>query len=310
MEAGSMYFPYLRGRQYDLLALKELAQGKMISPKILPVVEPVKISSTLSGTIKVYKSSKLQMALILNPMVEDLSEEDTSSLQQLLDETIIPAIIMNEDAERIIRDLEKHDVQRSNVLVILNSRDYVAEYKRMFWDSGAIYTLFPDERSIRRAVTQKKVLFEDKFNKLNKNADYAKNTDEFFSEDHLFYLEEGYTGFGDYSIIGESYDVSGFAPRAVAIHIVYLDGSNNLRVHHFVSDSNYGIEDIAGKYYEAVTKLKKWYHEGNEKQETQALSVLLEHADTGYFPGLPTIKKLSIMHHIELVDKFLNMELK
>ena len=64
MEAGSMYFPYLRGRQYDLLALKELAQGKMISPRILPVVEPVKISSTLSGTIKVYKSSKLQMALI------------------------------------------------------------------------------------------------------------------------------------------------------------------------------------------------------------------------------------------------------
>ena len=107
---------------------------------------------------------------------------------------------------------------------------------------------------------------------------------------------------------GESYDESGFAPRAVAIHIVYIDKDKNFRIHHFVSDSNHGIEDVAGKYYEAIMKLKQWYRSGNENQKTVALSTFLKHAETGYFPGLPTIKKLSIMHHLELVDRVLREE--
>ncbi len=42
-----MYFPYFRGRQYELIALRELAQKKLIGSLIIPVVEPVKNSSTL-----------------------------------------------------------------------------------------------------------------------------------------------------------------------------------------------------------------------------------------------------------------------
>lgn len=305
-----MYFPYLRGRQYDLLALKELAQKKLITSKILPVVEPVKMSSTLIGTIKAYKDNKLTMSLIVNPVVVDLTENDMLSLLDQVDEFIIPAIIMNEDAENAMINLSRRGIPQNSVLVVLNDHDYVEDYKNLIGESGAGYTLFPDERAVKRAVKQKKVLFEDKFNKLNKNADYAKNPDEFFSDDNLFYKDEGYQGFGDYSIIGKDYDESGFAPRAVAIHIVYMDKEKNLRVHHFVSDSNYGIEDIAGKYYEAVSKLKAWYEAGYDNQKTAALSVLLEHASNGYFPGLPTIKKLSIMHHIELVNRFLNEESK
>lgn len=300
-----MYFPYFRGRQYDLLALRELAQKKIITDRIFPIVEPVKLSSTLNGTIKAYEDNKLKIAMILNPVVKELQREDYNDLYGKISKYIIPAIIMNDDAEYVIRNLEEKGIGRSNVLVILNSRDDVEDYRSLFDCIKPAYTLFSDERSIRRVVGGNKVLFEDKFNKKNKNADYAKNNDEFFSEDHLFYKEEGYTGFGDYSIIGKSYDEGGFAPRAVAIHIVYIDEDNNFRVHHFVSDSNFGIEDIAGKYYEAVSKLKKWYIEGHTSQKTNGLSAFLEHADNGYFPGLPTVKKLSIMHHLELVNRVL-----
>lgn len=306
MEVDDMYFPYLRGRQYDLLALKELSQRNLISKEILPVIEPVKMSSTLKGTLQAYADKALRLAIVLNPTVGDLSEEDVVSLHEQLNDKIIPAVIMNESTEHVVNGILQQGFPKNNILVILNERDYVDDYKRIFGTIEPLYTLLPDERALKRTVTQKKVLFEDKFNKLSKNADYAKNEDEFFSEDHLFYSDEGYDGFGDYSIIGKNYDESGFAPRAVAIHIVYFDLENNLRVHHFVSNSNYGIEDIAGKYYEAVSKLQEWYADGHESQRTLALSVLLEHANTGYFPGLPTIKKLSIMHHIELVNKFLS----
>lgn len=81
-----------------------------------------------------------------------------------------------------------------------------------------------------------------------------------------------------------------------------------MRIHHFVSDSNYDITDVAGKFYEAVSKLSLWYKNGQEKQNTNALSTLLDFAQKGYYPGLPTIKKLSIMHHLELVNKYLTTE--
>ncbi len=41
---NGMYFPYFRGRQYELLALKELAAKSLISSFVVPVIEPVKLS--------------------------------------------------------------------------------------------------------------------------------------------------------------------------------------------------------------------------------------------------------------------------
>lgn len=149
------------------------------------------------------------------------------------------------------------------------------------------------------------VLFENKFNKKNRNADYPE--DEFFSNDHIDFKDDGYIGFGDYSIIGGDYIESGFAPYAVAIHIVYFTKTNALRIRHFVSDSNDDISDVAGKFYEAVSKLYTWYTtEGQERQLTTGLQTLLNHYNNKTYPGLPTLKKLSIMHHLELMDKYLN----
>ncbi|SDP40052.1 hypothetical protein SAMN05216366_11728 [Selenomonas ruminantium] len=303
-----MYFPYFRGRQYDLLALKELAQKRLISNEILPVVEPVKISATLDRTLKCYVDAKMRLAMVLNPEVKKLGEEENMKLYDKTNEFVLPAIIMNNNAPHVIDQLRNKGYGRNDILVILNNRDEVEKYKKIFKNDAPAYVLIPDERSIKRAVSNNKILLEDKFHKLNRNADYANNDDEFFSDDHRYYKEEGYIGFADYSMIGENYDESGFAPRAVAIHIVYIDKDMNFRIHHFVSNSNHGLEDVAGKYYEAVMKLKAWYRSGNEKQRTVALSTFLEHAEKGYFPGLPTIKKLSIMHHLELVDRVLRKE--
>ena len=44
-----MYFSYFRGRQYELLALKELAQKKLIGNLVIPVVEPIKMQLIVKG---------------------------------------------------------------------------------------------------------------------------------------------------------------------------------------------------------------------------------------------------------------------
>ena len=46
-----MYFPYLRGRQNELLCLRELLDTGKLSLKVIPIIEPVKFSSTFFSTI-------------------------------------------------------------------------------------------------------------------------------------------------------------------------------------------------------------------------------------------------------------------
>ena len=306
-----MYFPYFRGRQYELLALKELVKGRLLSESVIPVVEPVKLMSTFDSTLKTFADAGCKIALIFNPAVGQFAGSENfidvyyARMGGALN--VEPTLLMNKNALPTLEALESRGLLRSNMIAFLDKRDFLDTYKGEFAGVPPQYTLFPDEREFRRTVTQGKVMFKDCFSKQSKNADYPE--DEFFTEDHLFYKSEGYVGFGDYSIIGSEYNEGGFAPYAVAIHIVYFDNNDNLRIRHFVSDSNEDTSDVAGKFSEAVTKLLDWYNDGQERQSTMALDTLLSHAHSGYYPGLPTIKKLSIMHHLELVGKFLDGDL-
>ena len=314
-----MYFPYFRGRQYELLALKELVKNGLLSKSVIPVVEPVKLVRkdekliipykmipTFDIMVQAFIDTRYPIAFIYNPTVGDLATipKAIAPLQTYLSaENIIPAIIINEYTSDCLFDLEVNKVSKSAILTVFNNRDALSVYSNEFSSVPPRYTLFPDERQIRRTVKQNKVMFEDKFNKQQKNADYSD--DEFFSDDHLYFADEGYSGFGDYSIIGKEYTEGGWAPYAVAIHIVYFSNDKTLRIRHFVSDSNDDTSDVARKYSEAVLKLSAWYNDGHQNQLTLALATLIDHSKTGYYPGLPTIKKLSIMHHLELMSRYL-----
>ena len=59
-----MYFPYLRGRQFELIALRDLVDKGVLSDKIIPIIEPVKLSSTLIKTIESYGKKGKQLNVI------------------------------------------------------------------------------------------------------------------------------------------------------------------------------------------------------------------------------------------------------
>ena len=46
-----MYFPYLRGRQNELLCLRGLLNAGKLSSKVIPIIEPVRFSSTFFSTL-------------------------------------------------------------------------------------------------------------------------------------------------------------------------------------------------------------------------------------------------------------------
>ena len=71
-------------------------------------------------------------------------------------------------------------------------------------------------------------------------------------------------------------------------------------MHHFVSDSNADPLDVGGKFKEALDKMIAWVDE-NDNPETEAVRMFKALNESGRYPGLGTVKKLSIMNHIELV---------
>lgn len=312
-----MYFPYLRGRQYELLALRELASNKLLGDYVIPIVEPVvKLSSTLTTTISEYIKASHPISIIKNPAVGSFLKElenakDETNKEKFLtqydDATVIKSIIMQKDAESILKDWTKEGVSKDELLVINIDREYLDLYEREFNEVKPKYTLIPDERAFRRSIRQNRVFLDDKFGKQNRNVDYKDKTDEFFSDDHLYLKDDGYQGFSDYSIIGNEYTEAGFAPYAVAIHIVYFAEDKSLRIKHFVSDSNEDITNPAKKFYETVSKLSDWHKTQPESiEKTFGLNTLLEHYEKQTYPGLGSIKKLSLMHHLELMGKYLS----
>ena len=199
---------------------------------------------------------------------------------------------------------DKYGVPFSKMLPICLSPDRLDELVSDLVSESPAFIVGEDSPQFRRCGVDNRVMLKDRFNKRNRNTDYINTIDEFYSNDHLYYQDDKYIGFSDYSIVGEEFSETGFAPYAVAIHIVYFDDKNNLRIHHFVSDSNNDISDPAGKFYEALEKLVEW---NKEKQlRTEGMKQFEEMYRTQTYSGLGVVKKLSIMHHLEIVGNFLN----
>ena len=301
-----MYFPFLRGRQFELIALRELLENDLLGNNIIPIIEPVKLSSSLLKTVELFNKKNHKLVFVQNPSVgaypvsmeeEKLDENPLyENLEIALDkDNVIKAYIFQDNNEIVVNDMQ-------NIIAIIDSVDDISSYLEACKKEKPLYTLIPDRRSIKRNVKGEKIILEDSFIKQKRNVDYKNNTDEFFSDWHREYIEEGYSGFSDYSIVGSEYSESGFAPKAVAIHIVYLSSEDDLRVHHFVSENNTDSKDTAGKFGEAVAKIKHWCTE-HKIQETRGLKAFYDYCDTGRFPGLGVVKKCSIMHHLELMSK-------
>jgi hypothetical protein len=315
-----MYFPYVRGRQFELLALREMVTNNLLSQHIIPIVEPVKLSPTLVSVMEEFIKCGRSLAVIRNPMVgtflsdwEDADEQSREAgykkrfIESYNNSVIVKSLIMQKNTKLLLKAWERYGYDRSEFLVVSLDRDYLPLYESEFTTLPPHYALIPDERAFTRRVHDNRVLLDDKFEKQDRNADYQDNDDEFFSEDHLYYREDGFIGFSDYSVIGNEYLEAGFAPYAVAIHIVYFAADKTLRIKHFVSDSNDDISNPALKFYEAVTKLKQWCTQNSELVEmTSGLQTFLQHYEQQSYPGLGTVKKLSLMHHIELIGKYLD----
>jgi hypothetical protein len=61
-----MYYPYLRGKQFELIALRDLLKVLIVKEKnkISPIIEPIKLSSTLEKTFLDFSSNDINFNII------------------------------------------------------------------------------------------------------------------------------------------------------------------------------------------------------------------------------------------------------
>lgn len=310
-----MYYPYLRGKQFELLALREFSRETPTPSHICPIIEPVKSSfNGLKTAIDALSSKKIRFALVLNPSDGDFRREQQDILVNLpfLKELggWTPAFIYKGNGSRIDTYIATNSL--NDVMIIFQdsidlSKEDVSQLLGNNSVKYVVANLEGDRRNRRLLAKSGKDLIrlDDQFHEQPRNADYQDIPEEKFTEEHKYYSEEGYNGFADYVTLPSNFKESGMLPYAVAIHMTYQKNEDEIFVRHFVSDHNSDNTNIPGKFYEAAIKLKAFY---SGILGTHASSELIAILDANRYPGLGVLKKLSIKNHLELIENYLEAQ--
>lgn len=314
-----MYFPYLRGKQFELIALREISTFLEENQLVSPIIEPVKETTvTLEKTLSVLIDDNQNFNLIFNPIVGDIAK--TKGFNEIIRiktdiirnyDNYQPAFIIDNKTQiaELIEIVDSNNLR--NLSIICNSIPNDEDEFFSFIENQSVKYLIINEgingkrflRNIRRLEIDR-VTLTDPFKMLRRNVDYIDSDNEFYSDEHLFFEDEGYVGFADFLTIGQEYSDTGFLPYAVAIHLTYKNSDEEFWIRHFVSNSNEDNTDVVGKFVEALTKLIRFVDE--QGIDTMACREFKKLFENQTYTGLGSIKKLSILHHIELVYNFLN----
>lgn len=309
-----MYYPYFRGKQFELIAIRESA-NLIATSNFVPVIEPVRESlGGLERALRSLSDAGAEVVVVVNPRHGD-HRENGESIADLLE-----------------RDYPENDAISAGILLTSEtSMDQALVQAQKFSSSGTtfIHAGFTASHALATALADdatrfRNVFLEDQANRLYrrhfvgkpriligdgfvqmKNADYPPV--EMFSDLHITYPEQGMDGYGDFLTVGDKYSEGGGPAYAVAIHLTFIDNNQDgaMFVYHFKSDTNDTPTDPAGKFAQALTKLITKLNSGDSNLlETSSVAEFRDLHERGHFPGLGYVKKLSIKHHLETLSNY------
>ncbi|NOX66360.1 MAG: sce7725 family protein [Chlorobi bacterium] len=309
-----MYYPLLRARQFELIALRELANEGITQGYIMPILEPVKESqNNLNLACRVFQQKEQQAYLILNPAVGELAGDDNNFLEFLThqdEEVLIPAFHYRNNANYIHQSINDYNLGNCMLIcqndVSADDNDFLDLVRQP--EISSINVEDPGRnRALNRflrGLNKNYIRLDNFFEKQARNSDFLDIAEHRFSEEHLYYEKEGFRGFSDYTVLSNEFTDGGSTPRAVVIHLTYLNGQNQIWIRHFTSDSNDSIANVQGKFAEAAYKAVTYCRENH--LTNSAIQELENYFDEEHYPGLGMIKKISIKNHILIVQEYLS----
>lgn len=308
-----MYYPLLRARQFELITIRELVSDQAIQGFVRPIFEPVKAThNNLDLAFEVLREGAQHAYLVVNPRIGEMPGDGTHYLEYLTtkDQGIyLPAFQYKGNGNYIRQMIEQYGLNHCLIIgqndVNSNDTDFseLAELEQVetfvMEDPGR-------NRALSRYITDLNKSFvrlDDPFEKQLRNSDFLSIQEHLFTEENLYYNQEGFSGFSDYTTLPSEYTEGGSTPRAVVIHLTYLNDRNQIWIRHFTSDTNDSIANVQGKFAEAAAKAVNFCRENN--LSNSALEELFDHFDRQHYPGLGTVKKISMKNHILVVSEYL-----
>lgn len=308
-----MYYPFLRARQFELIALRELATEEATQGVIIPILEPVKEThNNLNLAHKVFQEKGQSAYLVVNPKFGELAGDSQFYIEYLATlnyEVFLPAFHYRNNAEYINQSIEQFGLTNCMLICENDIEGDDTNFKSIAeLDAVSLITVNDPgrNRSLNRYIRglQKGFIrLDDLFEKKDRNSDFLDITEHRFSEEHIHYSTEGFEGFSDYTVLASEYVEGGSTPRAVVIHLTYLNIQNEIWIRHFTSETNDSIANVQGKFAEAAAKAVNYCRQNS--LSNSAINELETYFDTEHYPGLGTVKKLSIKNHLLVLSNFL-----
>jgi hypothetical protein len=307
-----MYYPFLRGRQFELIALRDLASDNSTQGVIMPIIEPVKASTNnLSLAHNVFNAKQQKAFLIVNPQVGEIAGDNDTMLNfifQLNSNVFSVAFHYRDNTEYILDKIEQFNLVNCMVLgtneILANDPNFI----RLIDSEKISHVTIEDpdkNRDLKRFLQNSHKQFirlDDLFERQPRNSNFLNIDSHRFSEEHKYYNQDLYDGFGDFTLLSSEFIDGGSTPRAVVIHFTYMNDRDQIWIRHFTSNTNDTIANVQGKFGEAATKAVNYCREN--VLTNSAIVELEKYFDNQHYPGLGTVKKISLKNHLLVVGEY------
>lgn len=307
-----MYYPLFRGKRFELMAIRDALPKLQTNGKICPIIEPVNPGTGDMVTCLTALQGKIRHAVLVNPGVGKIKKHPNVAanlIAPFLTATndLIPAfnVASNTTARQLNAFLTLYQTRR--VMLLFGGTppwiNALPAHLAKVQPSPILVFINGKEPAGHQAMFQgfDLVLLKDGFHRHQTNAQYPPVTA--FSDLHRTYQASGYQGFGDYSIVGFTHRDGGGQAQTVTLHLTEerpIPGP--VVTNHFKSIGN-TVGNDAGKFLQALNLLVAHVN-ANPASFTYSLACaefIALHA-ARHYPGLGTAKRLSVRHHLELME--------
>src|SRR5579859_5767238 len=215
------YFPFLRGKQNEMMAVRELAERIAEQGNVIPIIEPVKDNPTTRISLDRYIEVSMPFLFICNPAYGEFASRPDELFAELIEEVLIeydnwtPTLQVERGSTRseISGFLDRYEDwgEDGEVAVIYNGLPASAPARALLNDGRILHHVFLDRRVGAEYVNgipeARRVIISDPFNRQARNADYPDR--ELFTDMNTVAGNPRRLDFGDFSIVGDHYADTG-----------------------------------------------------------------------------------------------------
>ena len=304
------YFPLLRGKQYELIAVRALAKSISRSGLVIPILEPVNSNNTTMISIDKFMEESMPFLFICNPIHGTFAQRPDELINKVISRGLcdydnwIPALYVDENtALEELSGFKAGYAEHNLALIYYGSPQQARVRSECATDIDC--HVFVDGRvrqeDIQSIRPRHQVILYDPFRRQQRNANYRNNPCEFFTDKNTLMGNQDDIDFGDFSIVGDHFSETGGPAHAVALHHVHFaEDSRALMISHFVSDRTETRADPSGKTIEAVNHLVEAL-DTLQPNGTEACEGYREMSRDEHSRGLGYMKRLAIQHHLEVI---------